>query len=267
MVVVAVRDPGTGGHAARLGLRLLLAGGFAVAAWAVGALLGTFTAAAHEAPHGPDNHGAPGETEPTPMAAVTGKLTGLAGTVPGVTTEVTGAVAPPVDTTLDGNVLTPVQAIAPLTSLSPLGPFRHRTGALPRSSLGALGSKALERAAAPPLAAPPPAETPPPQAAGVGQERSRHAHFAPRRHAAPHVGTPVHDVNTRGSRPAPAPLRTGDQVAGVAAAHDTGGNGKHPFAVLGSRPAPVDLRPSVRAIGHDVLNDGRDAALPTTSPD
>jgi hypothetical protein len=85
--------------------------------------------------------------------------------------------------------------------------------------------------------------------------------------APPPAAKPADDVDAHGTVPVPSPLRDGDQAIGVAATHDSGGSGKHPHIVLGAHPAPADLRPGGVAPGHTVSSTGRNAALPTTSPD
>jgi hypothetical protein len=259
MVVVAVRDAETGGRAARLGLRMLFAAGVAIIAWFFGALLGSFTASANEAVPHPDPNAAKGAgSEPVLLARVTGTLTGLVSEVDQAATHVTTAAVEPVRVTIDRAVAAPV----PLIQLLP-APQLTSAPALPRFD-------APEPRAATPMASA--IVSAPSLSAGYARpEGKAHQPIEHRRtFLSPSVQPPEKSAEgTDGldTTPAPPPVKPGDQTVAVAVAHDAGGTGKHPFAVLGSRPAPADLRPGGVAASHGVVPGSRDAALPTTSPD
>ena len=258
-----MRDADTAHRAARLGLRLLLAAGFALAAWFAGSLLGNFTASAGESPHRPDPHPAhPAEhgTQPKLLAAVTGTLTGLAGTADHVTNEVaervSGAVTKPVNSAIEDTVLAVVPALRPVLR-------EPATVAVePRQEASA---PAASSAVAPVTAQAPRPAAGPFRSSNIGQAPV-HPLRSPWSSVA-RSGKPADAVDGQGTTPALPPAGTGGQAIGVTACHDTGSGGKHPLAVLGSSVSRADFRPSGLAVGQHILYDGKNAALPTTSPD
>lgn len=263
MVVVAVRDAGTGARAARLGLRVLVAAGFGFAAWVLSALLSAPAASASAAQPLDGLLQPPGHSpaQPKLFTGLTSALTGLVGTVDQVVKGVT---------TVTSSVVEPVTDTVVQTGLAPVGSLLP-SGHLPSISSGI------------------PTVLPPHQQSGVPAEPAFDAKQPPvaapaspvrpvRPHAIVHRGVTAvpltqvvtrhnGDTHARKTDPPPPPARNGDQTIGVAAAHDGGGAGKHPFIVLGSRFPGADLRPGGVIAGRDVPHLGRNAALPTTSPD
>lgn len=259
MVVVAVRDAGNGARAARLGLRVLVAAGFGLAAWIVGMLLSGPTASADETQPAGGHDQTPRHNLAAPklLSGLADKLTGVIGTVGQVTTEltqITQAVVEPVQTTIE---LPAVQTLLPLGTH--IGDHHPVKSGGPRPDEGPARAEVLD---------PPP---PPPDVAPAAVTSALPQHPSkPRRvtgvQLTQSVARPDSTTHARQTDPAPPPLRSGDQAIGVAATHD-GGAGKHPFIVLGPRLIGADLRPGGVAAGRHVPHISRNAALPTTSPD
>lgn len=263
MVVVAVRDAGTGARAARLGLRVLLAAGFGFVAWVVGALLFGSTASAEDAHSTTTLPPRDSLSTPKLVTGLTTVLTGLVGTVDQVTakvsqvSQVTQVVTEPVQTAVELAGSTPV---GPLLSLKPhpgpLDPVKSEPRSVPAPT-----PIELQAPAAPPVDAAP-AKVPADFAAHpVKLRRVTPVPFTQR------VDRPDAGGHARQTDPSPPPMRNDGQTVGVAATHDGGGAGKHPFVVLGSALARADLRPGAVAAVRPVRHEGRDAALPATSPD
>ena len=261
MVVMAVRDAGITHRVARLGLRLLVAAGFAVTAWFLGILLGNFTASAEETPRQPGTHPA-SATEPRLLSTVTTTVAGLLGTVDQVAgkvdqvaSKVTESVVRPVTTAIEKSVVAPAREVTQAKPKTGVATSRLDSS-LPSTTESAVVATA-------PVWQPPAAQ--PARARSTIPEPVSYRHPVPRP-SIPDTGRPAAGEALRGGLPAPPPARSGDQIVGVATAHDSGG-GKHPLAVLDSGSATVDLRPSGGTAGQCVLDYRRNAALPSTSPD
>ncbi|GLY63801.1 hypothetical protein [Amycolatopsis taiwanensis] len=279
---MAVRDAGISARAARLGRRVLVAAGFGFAVWIIGALLSGTSASAdeaqpaggHDRPPRHDLHDLPGPNLLTNLTGtltdtltntLTGTLTSLVGTVgqvAGQLTQVTQAVVAPVQTAIDLPGST-VETLLPLDT--------HTEVPLPGKSTWSRpdeGSTRDEVLAPPPPPPPPPlpAPVPAPIVTAVPERPSKPRSVTDIQFTQS-VARPDSSTHAHQTDPAPPPMHSGDQTIGVAASHDGGGAGKHPFIVLGPRLIGADLQPGGVAAGRHMPHHGKDAALPTTSPD
>ena len=254
MVVVAVRDAGTGVRAARLGLRVLLAAGFALVAWVLGALLTGSTASADEAQPVstvPPRHSA---SDPKLLTGLTTTLTGLVSTADQAATKVTQAVVEPVQTAFgSAPAQPPLRPRFPASALVPVQPE-------PRPQETLAPTKPPAPAREPVVAAPAKTATTFP----VHPAKLRGVTLVP---FTQDVDRPDRGARAHQNDPAPPPMRNGDQTVVVAATHDGGGAGKHPFAVPSSWLTRADLRTRGGAVARPIRHEGRNAALPATSPD
>jgi hypothetical protein len=276
MVVVAVRDAKTPHRAVPLAVKLLLATGFAVAGWLITALLGSPSASADEPPTGIDTgqHHTAAEHKQHAKAApekpggliglIDATLTTLVKTVDQVANTVTGTVTSAV-ATADKAVIEPVTT----TVLAP-APARHETTSTTRSRTEVTTTTGPSQAVAPATVTPvasPVAQTPQPAAAPLQQPVVKHRP-ASLPHVISHFAALAHPVDAHGTAPAPAPTSPSDgQFCGIAAAHDSGNNSKHPLAILGARMGTTPVQSIGVPRQHTFVDNSRDAALPTTSPD
>ncbi|TNC28514.1 hypothetical protein [Amycolatopsis alkalitolerans] len=259
-----MRDAEVTHRAVPLWGKLLAAAGFAFAGWLVAGLLGGLTASADETPQG---------TEPTLAGQVTQAQGGLLGglltttvstvehTVDALTSTVTATVQT-VTTTVTETTTTVVQPVTAALAPAPAAPApkQHAT------------TKQTRAASAPPKAvstppAPKPAPVPDRQAAVVTQPSLEHPQ-PPRPAAAPSTPAPVTEHVVRAKNPLPVPPSApGGQACSAVAAHDGGGNTKHPLAVLTTRSGIAALAPIGVPRRDAHAGNSREAALPTTSPD
>jgi hypothetical protein len=274
MVVVAVRDAKTAHRTVPLSVKLLLATGFTVAGWLISALLGSATALADEPPTGTDTgqhqhataeHKGHAKVAQVKSGGLIGlidtTLTTLAKTVDHVANTVTGTVTSAV-ATADTAVVEPVTTTV-LASTAP-APARHGSASTTRSRVEVTTTETPQAVA--PATVAPIAQTPRPAAAPQQSVVKHRPTSLP--HVIPHFAAPAHPVDAHGTGPAPVPTTPGDgQFCGIAAAHDGGNNSKHPLAILGARTGTTPIQSIGVPRQHTFVDNSRDAALPTTSPD
>jgi outer membrane biosynthesis protein TonB len=268
MVVMAVTDAEPLHRAAPLWVKVLLAAGFAVAGWLVAGLLGGLTASADEIPQDDQPLPAKHHEHAPAQGGLLGGLVGttvttLVGTVDQVTTTVTTTVSTVTTTvdTLTTAVVQPVTStlVAPITT----APKQHETTVTkPQTRMETVPQQAA------PAVTPAPLPAPAPAVPGTAQQPVKHKQL-PSPRVTPKTQQPVseHLVQAKSSRPGPAPSAPDDQLCSAVAAHDGGGNTKHPLAILGARTGVAQLASIGVPRRPTQVDNSRDAALPTTSPD
>lgn len=273
MVVMAVRDAEAGHRAAPLWVKVLVAAGFAVAAWLVAGLLGSLTASADEAPLG-DQH-TPAETthhqKPPQQGGLLGglldtTLTTLVSTVEQTVNTTLGTVTNTVDTLTTTVTETTNTVLQPVTAtLAPPAPATTKQQEPTES--GATRQTRIETVSPEPAPVVPPAPQPAQPVTVVPQQIVKYKLPPPA--AAPYqpatVSAPIAQPEDR--HPAPLPSAPGGQSCSAVAAHDSGGNTKHPLAILGARSGAAQLASIGVPRRHAQVDNSRDAALPATSPD
>lgn len=299
MVVVTVRHADTAYPTARrlpLLAKLPLMAGFALGCWLALVLLGDGRASAAEpatvvtaspGTGSPTAHSAPSTADAgtallgflgTTLTTTLGTVTDTVGQVTGTVTTLTSTVPSTVTTTMTGTVNTVAAAVggiggiggvvtAPITTiLAPPAATAPATKTPARAERDAApATEPASRGWTAPAAAPQAAAPATDKKAVSPQQRGRSAQ--PRRVAARPTPEFAQSVSSGSRAPAPAPSLPGNQFCGLSATADNGNCGKHPLAVLGAQPSAPRPRVSGMAAPPAVAGGGRDAALPTTSPD
>lgn len=290
MVVMAVTDAEPLHRAAPLWVKVLLAAGFAVAGWVVASLLGGLTASADDTPQADPHPAKEHAHAPAPGGGLLGGLVGgtvntLVGTVDQVTTTVTGTLS----TTVTGTVGTLTGTVGNLTST--VGNLTNTVTATTDAVIQPVTStliaptpsvakqqqttkaqtriETVPQSAAPAVApTPPPAPAPALPATVTAQQPLKHKQTTSPA-VAPKTQQPVSDqlVQAKKGQPAPSPNDPGGQFCNAVAAHDGGGNTKHALAILGARSGIAQLASIGVPRQVTQVDNSRDAALPTTSPD
>lgn len=278
MVVMAVREAEAGHRAAPLWVKVLVTAGFAVAAWFVAGLIGSLTASADEAPLG-DQH-TPAETtyhqkSPQQRGLLGGMLdttlTTLTSTVDQVTTTVNttlGTVTNTVDTLTTTVTETTNTVLQPVTAtLAPPAPAAPKQQEPTETAAGS--QTRIETVSPKPAPVVPPAPQPAPAQPVTVVPQQTVEHKQPQPTAAPYQPATVsaHLAQPKDRHPAPLPSVPGGQSCSAVAAHDSGGNSKHPLAILDARAGATPLASIGVPRRHAQVDNSRDAALPTTSPD
>ncbi|TVT25697.1 hypothetical protein LWP59_01820 [Amycolatopsis acidiphila] len=265
-------------RAVPLWAKVLLAAGFAVAGWLFAGLLGGLTASADEAPQGDQYTPAKHHEHAPAQGGLLGglldtTLTTLVSTVDQVTTTVNttvNTVTSSVDTltttvtaTTDA-VVQPVAStlIAPLTSAPKQQETTASTVTKTETRIATVPQETV------PAAAPAPRSAPALPATVVAEQPVKHDQL-PSPAVAPKTQAPASDhlVQAKNNQPVPAPSAPGGQSCSAVAAHDGGGNSKHSPAILGARTGVAQLASIGVPRRHAQVDNSRDAALPTTSPD
>lgn len=275
--LTAVTEVEPAHHAVPLWGKVLLAAGFAVAGWIFAGLLGGLTASADEIPqnephhpakhreHGHEQRGLLGGLVPTTLTSLVGTVDQVASTV----TTTVNTVTSTVDTLTTTVTTTTTAVVQPI-----VGGFVPPT-TVPKLHPGTGGTAPTRVATAPqpqpaPVARSAPQTTPAPAlpVTVAVQQPVKNKQLLSRA-VAPRAQQPVSEQLFQGKKngPAPVPSAPDGQSCTAVAAHDGGGNTKHPLAIFGMRAGA----PRVASIGlprrHTQLDNSRDAALPTTSPD
>jgi hypothetical protein len=279
MVVMAVREAEAEHRAAPLWVNVLLAAAFAVTGWLVAGLFGGLAASADETPQG--DHHPPAETKhhhaaPHQSGLLGGlldtTLTTLVSTVDQVTATVTTTVNTTVSTvtstvdTVTTTVTTTANAVVQPVTSTLVAPVTTATKQQETTAATQTRSETVSPEPAPVVAPALPPAPVPAQPATLGPQQAV-KHKQPRPAAHPQATVSEQVLQAKDTQPTPLPSSPGGPSCTAVAAHDGGSNTKHPLAILGAGTGVAQLASIGIPRRHAQVDNSRDAALPTTSPD